>query len=44
MNVQSPPSRYSPGFDPPVRGDTITSDRYITREWMQAENEKNRSS
>ncbi len=38
MTVQSPPSRYSPEFDMPVRGDTITADRYITRDWMDLEN------
>jgi phenylpropionate dioxygenase-like ring-hydroxylating dioxygenase large terminal subunit len=38
MTVQSPPSRYSPEFDMPVRGDTITADRYISREWMELEN------
>jgi phenylpropionate dioxygenase-like ring-hydroxylating dioxygenase large terminal subunit len=32
-------SRYSEGFDPPVRGDTITADRYISREYMRLENE-----
>ena len=37
MTVQSPPSRYSPEFDMPVRGDQITADRYITKEWMELE-------
>ncbi len=37
MTVQSPPSRYSPEFDMPVRGDTITAERYISREWMELE-------
>ena len=39
MNAESPPSRYSPDFDPPVRGDPITADRYISRAWMELENE-----
>ncbi len=38
MNVQAQVSRYSQDFDVPVRGDTITADRYITREWMELEN------
>ena len=38
MTVEQPISRYSPEFDVPVRGDTITADRYITREWMELEN------
>ncbi|WP_221796699.1 aromatic ring-hydroxylating oxygenase subunit alpha [Aquisediminimonas sediminicola] len=38
MNVQSNVSRYSEGFDLPVRGDTITADRYISREYMELEN------
>jgi phenylpropionate dioxygenase-like ring-hydroxylating dioxygenase large terminal subunit len=38
MNVQANVSRYSQDFDVPVRGDTITADRYITREWMELEN------
>ena len=38
MNVQTKTSRYSPDFDMPVRGDTITADRYISREWMELEN------
>ncbi len=38
MNIQSGTSRYSKEFDPPVRGDTITADRYISREWMELEN------
>lgn len=37
MNVQTKPSRYSPEFDMPVRGDTITADRYISKEWMDGE-------
>jgi phenylpropionate dioxygenase-like ring-hydroxylating dioxygenase large terminal subunit len=37
MNEQVNVSRYSPDFDMPVRGDTITADRYITREWMARE-------
>lgn len=39
MTVEPFLSRYSPGFDPPVRGDKITADRYISREYMQLENE-----
>jgi len=38
MNIQTKPSRYSPEHDMPVRGDTITADRYISREWMELEN------
>ncbi len=37
MNAISPPSRYAAGFDQPVRGDTITADRYISKEWMAKE-------
>lgn len=37
MNVQSKVSRYSPEFDMPVRGDAITADRYISKEWMDLE-------
>ena len=40
MTAEQPISRYSPEFDVPVRGDTITADRYITREWMALENER----
>ncbi|MEY2926175.1 MAG: hypothetical protein RL367_652, partial [Pseudomonadota bacterium] len=40
MNAISPPSRYSTEHDQPVRGDTITADRYIAREWMALETEK----
>ncbi len=40
MNIQSGISRYSEGFDQPVRGDTITADRYTSKEWMEAEYEK----
>ena len=29
-------SRYAKGFDLPVRGDTITADRYISKEFMAA--------
>lgn len=39
MNAESNVSRYSPEFDQPVRGDTITADRYISKEWMEKENE-----
>jgi phenylpropionate dioxygenase-like ring-hydroxylating dioxygenase large terminal subunit len=38
MNIMSPPSRYSEGFDLPVRGDVITADRYIGHDWMELEN------
>jgi phenylpropionate dioxygenase-like ring-hydroxylating dioxygenase large terminal subunit len=38
MNAETNISRFSPDFDMPVRGDTITADRYITREWMELEN------
>jgi phenylpropionate dioxygenase-like ring-hydroxylating dioxygenase large terminal subunit len=38
MNVMSPPSRYSEGFDLPVRGDPITAERYVSRDWMELEN------
>lgn len=37
MTAEPMLSRYSQEFDPPVRGDTITADRYITREWMDLE-------
>ncbi|WP_225207293.1 aromatic ring-hydroxylating oxygenase subunit alpha [Novosphingobium huizhouense] len=40
MTVEQPMSRYSKEFDPPVRGDTITADRYISKEWMALENER----
>lgn len=39
MTVEQPISRYAPEFDVAVRGDTITADRYITREWMALENQ-----
>ena len=32
-------SRYAKGFDMPVRGDTITADRYISQEFMARENQ-----
>ncbi|OYZ25882.1 MAG: (2Fe-2S)-binding protein, partial [Novosphingobium sp. 16-62-11] len=38
MTVHETISRYSPEFDVAVRGDVITADRYITREWMELEN------
>jgi phenylpropionate dioxygenase-like ring-hydroxylating dioxygenase large terminal subunit len=38
MNAKLLRSRYSEGFDPPVRGDPITADRYISREYMELEN------
>ena len=37
MTAVSPPSRYAAGFDQPVRGDTITAERYISKEWMAKE-------
>jgi phenylpropionate dioxygenase-like ring-hydroxylating dioxygenase large terminal subunit len=37
MNDQAFISRYSPEFDMPVRGDPITADRYISKEWMERE-------
>ncbi|MEG3176511.1 aromatic ring-hydroxylating dioxygenase subunit alpha [Sphingomonas sp. RB3P16] len=37
MTAMDNKSRYSPEFDVAVRGDTITADRYISREWMDAE-------
>ncbi len=40
MNVQTGAARYSPEFDQPVRGDTITADRYTSKEWMEGEYEK----
>jgi len=40
VNAESPVSRYSPDFDQPVRGDTITADRYISKQWMALENER----
>jgi phenylpropionate dioxygenase-like ring-hydroxylating dioxygenase large terminal subunit len=39
MTAEQPISRYSPEFDVAVRGDTITADRYISREWMALENQ-----
>ena len=38
MTVEAFLSRYSEGFDPPVRGDTITAERYISKEYMRLEN------
>ncbi|MDR2857023.1 MAG: aromatic ring-hydroxylating dioxygenase subunit alpha [Novosphingobium sp.] len=38
MNAEPTLSRYSAEYDPPVRGDTITAERYISREWMELEN------
>lgn len=38
MTVQELKSRYSPEFDMPVRGDTITAERYISKDWMDREN------
>ena len=34
MGAPSDTSRYAQGFDIPVRGDTITADRYISQEFM----------
>ncbi|WP_394998353.1 SRPBCC family protein [Sphingomonas sp.] len=38
MGVETSASRYSEGFDLPVRGDLITAERYISHEWMELEN------
>jgi phenylpropionate dioxygenase-like ring-hydroxylating dioxygenase large terminal subunit len=37
MNAKPLRSRYSEGFDPHVRGDTITAERYISRDYMALE-------
>lgn len=37
MTVHTVVSRYSPGFDLPVRGDTITADRYTSKDYMALE-------
>ena len=37
MNIEKGISRYSEGFDQEVRGDTITADRYTSREWLEKE-------
>jgi phenylpropionate dioxygenase-like ring-hydroxylating dioxygenase large terminal subunit len=37
MTAEQQMSRYSPDFDMAVRGDPITADRYISREWMALE-------
>jgi phenylpropionate dioxygenase-like ring-hydroxylating dioxygenase large terminal subunit len=37
MTVEPMLSRYSRDFDQPVRGDTITADRYISKDWMDRE-------
>ena len=37
MTVEAFLSRYSEGYDPPVRGDPITAERYISKEWMELE-------
>lgn len=37
MNAGLMLSRYSQEFDPPVRGDPITGERYISPEWMELE-------
>ena len=39
MTAASETSRYAKGFDIPVRGDTITADRYISEEFMHRENQ-----
>src|SRR5690349_5295580 len=39
MTLENPPSRYSEGFDWPVRGDPITADRYIGADYMKLEND-----
>ena len=38
MTEQQPISRYSKDHDLPVRGDPITAERYISKEWMALEN------
>ena len=38
MTAEAIFSRYSKEFDQPVRGDTITAERYISRDWMDREN------
>uniref|UniRef100_UPI0025ED1713 aromatic ring-hydroxylating oxygenase subunit alpha n=1 Tax=Novosphingobium sp. Chol11 TaxID=1385763 RepID=UPI0025ED1713 len=40
MTEQQMMSRYSPEFDEDVRGDTITADRYISKDWMELENQR----
>ena len=40
MNIQTGAARYSAEHDQPVRGDTITADRYTSREWMEGEYER----
>lgn len=37
MNIQLGASRYAEGADQPVRGDVITGERYVSREWMDKE-------
>ena len=37
MNIQLGASRYTEGGDQPVRGDTITGERYVSRDWMDKE-------
>ena len=39
MGSKSETSRYAKGFDLPVRGDSITADRYISTEFMARENQ-----
>ncbi len=39
MNLMTPPSRYAKGADQQLRGDLITADRYVSRSWMELENE-----
>lgn len=38
MTAPTLASRFSREFDPPVRGDVITADRYVSRDWMEREN------
>lgn len=37
MNIQLGASRYTEGGDQPVRGDIITGERYVSRDWMDKE-------
>lgn len=39
MTAEPMLSRYSAEYDPPVRGDPITGERYTSAEWMKAEEE-----
>ncbi|MDT0575996.1 aromatic ring-hydroxylating dioxygenase subunit alpha [Croceicoccus sp. F390] len=40
MNIEAGGARYSPDFDQPVRGDTITADRYTSSAWMKGEHDR----